>query len=73
MSGAVGYESGRVAADPESLRQLARFSERQIRQGTGLRRDTIRLIRHGEGVKRSTYMRVISFLESGAAGAVTRV
>jgi len=48
------YQDGRVAADAETLRQLARFSERQIRAGTGLRRDTIRLIRHGNGVKRST-------------------
>jgi hypothetical protein len=56
------YENGRVAANPEILRQLARFSERQIRAGTGLRRDTIRLIRHGKGVKRSTYQRVIDFL-----------
>jgi hypothetical protein len=36
------YENGRVAADAETLRQLAHFSERQIRAGTGLRRDTIR-------------------------------
>ena len=48
------YENGRVAADPETLRQLAAFSEREIRKGTGVRRDTIRLIRHGKGVKRST-------------------
>lgn len=65
------YENGRVAADPETLRQLARFSEREIRAGTGLRRDTIRLIRHGIGVKRSTYQRVIEFLRSSSAG--TRV
>lgn len=58
------YENGRVAADAETLRQLARFSERQIRAGTGLRRDTIRLIRHGAGVKRSTYQRVIDFLRT---------
>jgi hypothetical protein len=56
------YENGRVAADAETLRQLARYSELQIRVGTGLRRDTIRLIRHGGGVKRSTYERVIVFL-----------
>lgn len=56
------YENGRVVADLETLRQLARFSERQIRKGTGVDRDTIRLIRHGKGVKRSTYERVINFL-----------
>jgi hypothetical protein len=65
------YENGRVAADPETLRQLAGFSERQIKAGTGLRRDTIRLIRHGNGVKRSTYKRVIDFLRSSATKAVT--
>ena len=56
------YENGRVVADAETLRQLARFSERTIRAGTGLRRDTIRLIRHAGGVKRSTYKRIIDFL-----------
>ena len=65
------YENGRVVAAPETLRQLARFSERQIRAGTGLRRDTIRLIRHGNGVKRSTYERVVEFLTSSSVG--TRV
>lgn len=56
------YENGRVVAGPETLRQLASFSERQIREATGVRRDTIRLIRHGKGVKRSTYERVINSL-----------
>lgn len=62
------YENGRVAADPETLRQLSGFSERQIRRGTGVRRDTIRLIRHGKGVKRSPYQRVIDFLRSSSTG-----
>jgi hypothetical protein len=57
------YENGRVVADAETIRQLTRFSERQIRGGTGVRRDTIRLIRHGKGVKRSTYQKVINFLK----------
>jgi hypothetical protein len=56
------YQNGRVVAGPETLRLLASFSERQIREATGLRRDTIRLIRHGKGVKRSTYEKVIHFL-----------
>jgi hypothetical protein len=60
------YENGRVVAGPETLRQLANFSERQIREGTGIRRDTIRLIRHGKGVKRSTYEKVINFLRQNA-------
>jgi hypothetical protein len=42
------YENGRVAAGPETLRLLASFSERQIRKGTGVRRDTIWAIRHGK-------------------------
>jgi hypothetical protein len=46
---------------------LAEFSERQIRKGTGVRRDTIRLIRHGKGVKRSTYQKVINFLKQHAS------
>jgi hypothetical protein len=56
----------RKEADPgrrETLRQLAEFSERQIRKETRVRRDTIRLIRHGKGVKRSTYARIINFLK----------
>jgi hypothetical protein len=44
------YEARRVVADAETIRQLTRFSERQIRGGTGLRRDTIRSIRNGNGV-----------------------
>ena len=63
------YENGRVAADGATLRELAQFSERQIRAGTGLCRDTIRLIRHGNGVKRSTYQRVIDFLRTRTVGA----
>jgi hypothetical protein len=65
------YENEQVAADPEILRQLARYSERQIRAGTGLRRDTIRLIRDANGVNRSTYQRVIGFLRSIAARSAT--
>jgi hypothetical protein len=63
------YENGRVVAGPETLRQLASFSERQIRKGTGVDRDTIRLIRHGKGVKRSTYERVIDFLRENRTPA----
>ena len=63
------YENGRVAADPETLRQLAGLSERQIREATGVRRDTIRLIRHGKGVKRSTYEKVVNFLRQNSGPA----
>jgi hypothetical protein len=51
-----------VAAGLETLHLLASFSERQIREATGVRRDTIRAMRHGRGVKRSTYEKVINFL-----------
>ena len=60
------YENGRIVAGPETLRQLASFSERQISHKTGVHRNTIRLIRHGKGVKRSTYEKVISFLRANA-------
>jgi len=49
------YENGRVAADPETLRQLAGFSERRIANGTGLHRKPIRLFRHGGTVTRRTH------------------
>lgn len=61
------YENGRIAADPETLRQLAGFSERELREGSGVRRDTIRLIRHGKRVKRSTYQKVITFVKEHTA------
>jgi hypothetical protein len=63
------YENGRVIAGPETLRLLAGFSERQIRQATGVRRDTIRLIRHGKPVKRSTYQKIVAFLKGRDAVA----
>jgi hypothetical protein len=49
------YENGRVAADSETLRQLAGFSEREIANETGLHRKPIRLFRHGRTVTRRTY------------------
>ena len=67
------YENGRVVASPETLRKLASFSERQIREATGVRRDTIRLVRHGKGVKRSTYEKVINFLKQNASAAAQDV
>ena len=67
------YENGRVVASPETLRQLASFSERQISKRTGVHRDTIRLIRHGQGVKRSTYEKVINFLKEKAGPAMQKV
>jgi len=51
------YENGRVAAGPQTLRQLAGFSERRILEATGVHRDTIRLLRHGKGVKRAPHTR----------------
>jgi len=63
------YENGRVVAGPETLRMLASLSERQIQEGTGVRRDTIRAMRHGGGVKHSTYDKVINFLRKNARPA----
>jgi hypothetical protein len=65
-------ENGRVTADPETLRQLAGFSERQIRKETGVSRDTIRLMRHCKGVKRSTYEKVINFLRENEKTAAQK-
>ena len=64
------YENGQVVAGPETLRQLASFSERQIRKGTGVDRDTIRAMRHGKGVKRSTYEKVMNLLREKSCTAV---
>jgi hypothetical protein len=61
------YENGRVVADPETIRHLAGFSERQIRKATGVCRDTIRLLRHGKGVKRSTYEKILKYLRNNAS------
>jgi len=50
------YGNGRVAADAETVRQLARYSERQIRAGSGLGRDTVRVIRHAaRGIRGHKY------------------
>ena len=60
------YEKGRVVAGPETLRQVASFSERQISHKTSVHRNPMRLIRHGKGVKRSTYDKVINSLRENA-------
>ena len=57
------YESGRVEADAEMLRKLSNFSEREIREGTGIRRDTIRAFRHGGIATRKMYHRFSQFLK----------
>jgi hypothetical protein len=67
------YENGRVAADPETLRQLARFSEREIANGTGLHRKPIRLFRHGRTVTRRTYEKIITFLQQHISGCEVTV
>ena len=60
------YENGRVVADPETVRQLVRFSEREIALGTGLHRKPIRLFRHGGTVTRRTYQKITMFLREQA-------
>jgi hypothetical protein len=49
-------------ADPETLRQLEDFTERQIANGTGLHRKPIRLFKHGKTVTPRTYQRITTFL-----------
>jgi hypothetical protein len=60
------YANGRVTADPEILRAMADFSEREINKATGLARRIIRRIRHRGQVKPSTMQRMIDFLKSKA-------
>jgi hypothetical protein len=56
------YANGRVTADPETLRSLGDFSEREINKETGLSRRIIRHIRHDGQVKHSTMKRIADFL-----------
>ena len=56
------YGNGRVVADPDTLRQLEDFTERQIANGTGMHRKPIRLFKHGKTVPPRTYQRIITFL-----------
>jgi len=58
------YSNGRVTADPETLRELDGFSEREINEDTRLSRRIIRRIRHEGQVKSSTMQRIIDFLTS---------
>jgi hypothetical protein len=62
------YENGRVAGNPETLRQLEGFSEREIANGTGLHRKPIRLFKHGGTVTRRTYQRIMNFLKAQTEG-----
>jgi hypothetical protein len=56
------YQNGRVAAEPETLRALNDFSEREIHKGSGLSRQIIRHIRHSGQVKPRTMQRITDFL-----------
>jgi len=56
------YANGRVTADPETLRALGHFSEREINNATGLSRRIIRHIRHEGQVKPRTMKRITDFL-----------
>ena len=60
------YENGRVAAEPETLRLLKRFSEREISEGTGLHRKPSRILWHGGTVTRRTYKKIQTFLRANA-------
>lgn len=56
------YANGRVSADPETLRALGGFSEREMNKATGLSRRIIRRIRHNGQVKPSTMKQITDFL-----------
>jgi hypothetical protein len=56
------YANGRVRAEPEILRDLSEFSERDTNRATGLSRRIIRHVRHGGQVKRSRMQRIADFL-----------
>jgi hypothetical protein len=58
------YANGRVSADPDVLRALEEFSEREINRRTGLSRRIIRSIRHGGRVKRNTMQRITDLLHT---------
>lgn len=60
------YANRRVSADPDVLRALGEFSEREINRRTGLSRRIIRSIRHGGRVKRSTLQRATDLLRNNA-------
>jgi hypothetical protein len=57
------YEKGRVAADPEMLRRLEDFSEREIADGAGVHRSRVRLLRHGGTMTHRTYQQIMNFLQ----------
>ena len=40
---------------------LSNFTEEEIKEATGLERNTIRLVRHGQLVKRCTYQKIKDF------------
>lgn len=56
------YANGRVSAEPETLRALGGYSEREINRETGLSRRIIRHIRHNGQVKPSTLLRITDFV-----------
>ncbi len=57
------YAEGRVAAGTEIQIKISKFTEREIREATGIRRDTIRAFRHGGIVTRKMYHRFSQFLK----------
>jgi len=66
------YTNGRFSADPDTLRQLAELSEREIARGTGLHRKSIRLFRHGGTVTRRTHQKIVDFLDAQPGSTRTR-
>ena len=56
------YANGRVSADPETLRKLGQFSEREIARGAGLHRKPIHLFCSGKPVRNKTAHRIVEFI-----------
>src|SRR5713226_6807062 len=58
------YENGKVVANPEMLRKVSNFSERNISRGTGINdRNAIRAFRHGGSVTRKMFARLSQFIK----------
>jgi hypothetical protein len=57
------YSNGRIVADPQTLRQLGRFTEREIADRAGLHRKPIRLFKHGGTVRSRTAQKIMDFLD----------
>ena len=63
------YSNGKIAGNPEILRNMAKFTEREISVGTGVHRKPIRKFRNGGTVTRRIYKKLVTFLNEREKGA----